>query len=594
MSTEFRLPELGENIEKGDLLKVLVSVGDEIIKDQPVIELETEKATLEVPSSVGGKVESVNVKAGEQVKVGQVILTVTDGDQAAARPATETKSRKTKASTNGTEPEAGSPGPEAGGQPSALTMAAETSRSAEEPPAAAGGDAEFRLPELGENIEKGDLLKVLVAVGDLIRKEQPVVELETEKATLEVPSSVAGRVKEIHVKAGEKVKVGQLILTVEGDAAAGPARAGADAAHSSQSAASSAAAQPSTETGEKPASPPLATTVPQAAAEPAGRGGTVTVPPIPAEEVPRALAAEPATKALVPAAPSVRRMARELGIDIAQVAGTGPAGRISAEDVKSHVRGLSQGAGPRAARATVPMPDFTRWGAVEREPMRAVRRSTAARLAHAWTTIPHVTQHDKADITQLEQFRKQYSTKAEARGAKPTVTAFALKVAASALKLFPKFAASIDPPREEILYKKYCHIGVAVDTDRGLLVPVIRDVDRKNILELSIELAEAAEKARTRKLAPEDMEGGVFTITNLGGVGGTAFNPIVNWPEVAILGMSRSSLQPVYIDNQFQPRLMLPLSLSYDHRLIDGADAARFLRWVAEALEQLFLVSFEG
>ncbi|HEV2382348.1 MAG TPA: dihydrolipoyllysine-residue acetyltransferase [Terriglobia bacterium] len=595
MSTEFRLPELGENIEKGDLLKVLVSVGDEISKDQPVIELETEKATLEVPSSVGGKVESVNVKAGEQVKVGQVILTVTDGDQAGARPATETKSRKTKASTNGTEPEAGSLEPETGGRPSALTTAAETSRSAEEPLAAPGGDAEFRLPELGENIEKGDLLKVLVAVGDLIRKEQPVVELETEKATLEVPSSVAGRVKEIHVKAGEKVKVGQLILTVEGDAAAGPAKAGADAAHSSQSAASSAPAQPSAEAGEKPASPLSATTVPEVpSAERAGRGGTVTVPPIPAEEVPRALAAEPAIKTLVPAAPSVRRMARELGVDIAQVTGTGPAGRISAEDVKSHVRGLSQGAGTRAAGATMPMPDFTRWGAVEREPMRAVRRSTAARMAHAWTTIPHVTQHDKADITQLEQFRKQYSTKAEARGAKPTVTAFALKVAASALKLFPKFAASIDPAREEILYKKYFHIGVAVDTDRGLLVPVIRDVDRKNILQLSIELAEAAEKARTRKLAPEDMEGGVFTITNLGGIGGTAFTPIVNWPEVAILGMSRSSLQPVYIDNQFQPRLMLPLSLSYDHRLIDGADAARFLRWVAEALEQLLLVSFEG
>lgn len=597
MSTEFRLPELGENIEKGDLLKVLVSVGDEISKDQPVIELETEKATLEVPSSVSGKVESVNVKAGEQVKVGQVILTVTDGDRAAARLAAETKSRKTKASANGTEPEAGSPEPKAGGRPSPLTMAAETSRSAEEPLAAPGGDAEFRLPELGENIEKGDLLKMLVAVGDLIRKEQPVVELETEKATLEVPSSVAGRVKEIHVKAGEKVKVGQLILTVEGDAAAGPAKPGAraDAAQSSQSAASSAAAQPSAETGEKLASPPSATTVPQApAAEPVGRGGTVTVPPIPAEQVPRVLATEPATKTLVPAAPSVRRMARELGVDIAQVTGTGPAGRISAEDVKSYVRSLSQGAGPRTARATVPMPDFTRWGAVEREPMRAVRRSTAARMAHAWTTIPHVTQHDKADITQLEQFRKQYSAKAEARGAKPTVTTFALKVAASALKLFPKFAASIDPTREEILYKKYCHIGVAVDTDRGLLVPVIRDVDRKNILELSIELAEAAEKARTRKLAPEDMEGGVFTITNLGGIGGTAFTPIVNWPEVAILGMSRSSLQPVYIDNQFQPRLMLPLSLSYDHRLIDGADAARFLRWVAEALEQLFLVSFEG
>lgn len=289
-------------------------------------------------------------------------------------------------------------------------------------------------------------------------------------------------------------------------------------------------------------------------------------------------------------------MARELGVDIAQVPGNGPGGRISFEDLKVYIRDLNTGraAPSRAGRPSVPLPDFTRWGTVEREAMRAVRRATATRMAQAWTTVPHVTQHDKADITKLEQFRKEYARKAEGRGVKPTVTAFALKVAASALKMFPQFAASLDTEREEIIYKRYWHIGVAVDTDRGLLVPVIRDVDRKNIVELSLELAAAAEKARNRKLAPEEMEGGVFTITNLGGIGGTAFSPIVNWPEVAILGMSRSNFEPVYIDGLFQPRLMLPLSLSYDHRLIDGADAARFLRWVAEALEQLFLVPFEG
>ena len=567
MSTEFRLPELGENILKGDLLKVLVSVGDEISKDQPVIELETEKATLEVPSSVDGKVESVNVKPGDQVKVGQLILTVTDGDQTA-----------TKASGNGSvpasvpEPEAKRAGPEVSGEASRSSQPTKPSQSADERQnvPAPGAASEFRLPELGENIEKGDLLKVLVSVGDLLEKDQPVIELETDKATLEVPSSVAGTVKEIHVKAGEKVKVGQLILTVEGGAETG-APAPAESAQS-------AAPKPS-------AGAP--------AAKPVGREGTVTVPPVSAEEAPKATAA-PATKTLVPAAPSVRRMARELGVDITQVTGTGAAGRISAEDVKAHIRNLGQVGGVRAAREPVALPDFTRWGAVEHEPMRAVRRSTSAHMAHAWTTIPHVTQHDRADITQLEQFRNHYSKKAEAHGAKPTVTAFALKVVASALKLFPQFAASIDPAREEILYKKYCHIGVAVDTDRGLLVPVIRDVDRKNILDLSVELAAAAEKARTRKLTPEEMEGGVFTITNLGGIGGTAFTPIVNWPEVAILGMSRSTTEPVYIEGQFQPRLMLPLSLSYDHRLIDGADAARFLRWVAEALEQLSLVPFEG
>jgi pyruvate dehydrogenase E2 component (dihydrolipoamide acetyltransferase) len=241
-----------------------------------------------------------------------------------------------------------------------------------------------------------------------------------------------------------------------------------------------------------------------------------------------------------------------------------------------------------------PLPDFSRWGEIERKPMRAVRRKTAEHLSYAWSTIPHVTHSDKADITELEQLRKRYETKGEAGAAKVTVTAIAVKVVASALKTFPQFASSVDMPREELIYKKYCHIGVAVDADRGLLVPVIRDVDKKNILQLSAELAELAEKARNRRIAPEEMEGGVFTITNLGGIGGTHFSPIVNSPEVAILGIARARMEPVFLHGMFQPRLMLPLSLSYDHRVIDGADAARFLRWVAEALEQPSLLPLEG
>ena len=580
MSTEFRLPELGENVAKGDLVKVLVSVGDIISKDQAVIELETEKATLEVPSSVGGKVESILVKPGAQVKVGQVILTVSDGAQGAATPAEEPKasSRATaepsressKAKTNGAQA-AGDTSPAS--QDSAGQEAGTSSA-----PAQVGQTVEFRLPELGENIEKGDLLKVLVSAGDVISQEQPVLELETEKATLEVPSSVRGRVKEIHVKAGEKVKVGQLIFTLEG--ATSPEPVSTDRAPAKAEKITSGAAPAATPQQEE-----------------RGSGAEPVPGPTPATPTATAApAAAPREKRLVPAAPSVRRMARELGVDITEVPGKGPGGRISAGDVKAYIRDLNTKRRETGFQigASVPMPDFSRWGAVERESMRAVRRATASHLSHAWITVPRVTQHDRADITQIEKLRKQHSPKAETQGGKLTVTAIALKVVSSALHKFPQFAASIDPEREEIIYKKYRHIGVAVDTDRGLLVPVIRDVDRKNIIDLSVELAQIAEKARNRKLAPEDMEGGVFSISNLGGIGGTSFTPIVNWPEVAILGMSRSSLEPVYVDGQFQPRLMLPLSLSYDHRLIDGADAARFLRWVAEALEQPFLIPFEG
>jgi pyruvate dehydrogenase E2 component (dihydrolipoamide acetyltransferase) len=315
---------------------------------------------------------------------------------------------------------------------------------------------------------------------------------------------------------------------------------------------------------------------PRQAATPGGRG--VPVPSGP-----------------VPASPSTRRTARELGVDIGQVQGTGPGARISIDDVKTYARSIiTTGGGHGAIAQAGPLPDFGKWGEVERQPMRAVRRKTAEHMAMAWNTIPHVTQGDKADITQLEELRKKYSPKAEAAGGKLTITAIALKVVASALKVFPQFNASIDVANEQIVLKKFVNIGVAVDTGFGLLVPVIRDVDRKNIFELSADLAAIAEKAKARKLAPEDMQGGCFTISNLGGIGGTYFTPIVNAPEVAILGMSRSQMEPVWTDGQFEPRLLMPLSLSYDHRLIDGADAIRFLRWVCEALEQPFVLSLQG
>jgi len=456
---------------------------------------------------------------------------------------------------------------------------------------------EFRLPELGENVEKGDLVKVLVSVGDVINKDQSVIELETEKATLEVPSGVAGEVRSIHVKEGEQVKVGQLILTVDDGARPQAAEAGGTARSAAKPGAGEARAEQAQPVEQTPAQPTEVSTPPsQQAPQAPFAGGPAEVVPI--NRAPAAGATEPSKleeRPLVPAAPSVRRVARELGVEIGEVRGSGPGGRVSEEDVKAYVRGITRGeAGAAATGGLEALPDFSRWGEVERQPMRAVRRSTAAHLSRAWSTIPHVTHHDRADITQLDRLRQQYGPKVEARGGKLTVTAVALKIVASALRAFPQFAASVDMPREEVVYKKYCHIGVAVDTDRGLLVPVIRDVDKKNISELSVELAAAAERARSRKLAAEDMEGGVFTITNLGGIGGTAFSPIINSPEVAILGISQASLEPVFLDGRFEPRLMLPLSLSYDHRLIDGADAARFLRWVAEALEQPFLVLFQG
>jgi len=300
----------------------------------------------------------------------------------------------------------------------------------------------------------------------------------------------------------------------------------------------------------------------------------------------------PVPSAPVPASPSTRRTARELGVDISQVHGSGPGGRISIDDVKTYARSVittGAAAGFRAPQG--PLPDFTRWGEVEYRPMRAVRRKTAEHMAYAWSSVPHVTQFDKADITDLEALRKQFSKRVEAAGGKLTITAIVLKVVAAALKQFPQFNASVDMANEQVIYKKYVNLGVAVDTEFGLLVPVIRDVDRKGIAQLAAELAQAAEKAKARKLAPEDMQGGCFSISNLGGIGGTYFTPIVNAPEVAILGLSRSQMEPVWRDEEFEARLVMPLSLSYDHRVIDGADAIRFLRWIAEALEQPFALS---
>jgi pyruvate dehydrogenase E2 component (dihydrolipoamide acetyltransferase) len=449
---------------------------------------------------------------------------------------------------------------------------------------------EFKIPELGENVASGDVTRVLVNVGDAIAREQPVLELETDKATIEVPSSVAGVVREIKVKKGDKVKVGAVVLTVDG----GSAPADPSAADSRQPAAGSSAKA--------------------ADGSPAAPAGPTRVVPMPARSAPEATPppAAPAVKSnggrssgpAAAASPAVRRLAREIGVDVNHVQGTGPVGRISLEDVKEHARRIlssvpstllgAGGAAGGAARATRPLPDFQRWGEIERQAWTNIRRSTAERLTHAWTTIPHVTQFDKADVSALEKLRKEYKDQVAAAGGNLTITAMLVMVLATAVKKFPQFNASLDGERGEIVYKKYVNVGVAVDTEHGLLVPVIRNADAKNLTEIAVELHKAGQRARDRKLSLEDMSGGGITISNLGGIGGTYFTPIVNWPEVAILGVSRAATEPVWKDDAWQPRQTLPLALSYDHRVIDGADAMRFLRWVVDAIEQPFLLSLVG
>jgi pyruvate dehydrogenase E2 component (dihydrolipoyllysine-residue acetyltransferase) len=454
---------------------------------------------------------------------------------------------------------------------------------------------EFKIPELGENVGAGDVTRVLVNVGDTITKEQPILELETDKATIEVPSSVAGVVKEIRVKKGDKVKVGAVVLTVDAPSSNGGSAPAAQA---------SAPAPP-----PAPTPKPAAETAPAQAEAPAppaaapAQPKVVSMPVRPAEQP--APVAPPAPSRpdgrAAPASPAVRRLAREIGVNINDVEGTAPGGRISQEDVKEHARRIlssvgaaGAGGGAVVARATRPLPDFQKWGAVDRQPWTNIRRATAEHLSYAWATIPHVTQCDKADVTALEELRQRHKERVATAGGQLTITAMLVKILATAVAKFPQFNASIDTERGEIVYKKYVNIGVAVDTDRGLLVPVIRSADHKNITQIAIEVKQAAEKARERKLTIDEMSGGGISISNLGGIGGTYFTPIVNWPEVAILGVSRGTTEPVWKDGAFVPREMLPLSLSYDHRVIDGADAMRFLRWVVEAIEQPFLLSLIG
>jgi len=467
---------------------------------------------------------------------------------------------------------------------------------------------EIRLPELGENISSGDVVRVLVSLGETIECEQSLVELETDKASFEVPSPVSGTISSLLIKEGDSAKVGQVLMLVE-ESALSETRVKRPATFEVPS-----ETLPTTSKNLQPAimheiatKPPREHPLtafehfepaprPQSAHEDSDQPFPAGIAPPSIEELAFTTPEAIEESHLVAAAPSVRRLAREIGVDITAVHGSGPNGRVLLEDVKEHAKGILAGLTASSSgtmQLRQPLPDFSKWGQIDVQSISNIRRKTAENMEIAWS-IPAVTQHDKADITELEAARTSYGNSERMESGKLTMTAILLKVAATALKKFPQFNASIDMARNQIIHKKYYHIGVAVDTERGLLVPVIRDVDQKTILDLSVELNSAARKAREKKLALEEMMGGTFTITNLGGIGGTLFTPIINAPEVAILGVSRATMEPVFVNGEFQPRLMMPLSLTYDHRIIDGADAARFLRWICEALAHPFLMVLEG
>jgi pyruvate dehydrogenase E2 component (dihydrolipoamide acetyltransferase) len=521
---ELRLPELGEGITDATVVNVPVKPGQPVKAGDTVVEVETDKASMPIPATADGTVSEVRVKPGDKVKVGTVIAVVGGGKAAAAPaqpPAPAAKPQPTPAA------------------PSQPAPAAANSNHV------APGRREFMLPNLGEGIENGVVVAVNIKPGDAVAAGQELFTIETDKASMPLPADADGKVEEIRVKQGDKVNIGAVLAVLSGSATA---------------------ARPQTAQSPAPAAQPKPQPTPaQVAAAPSGNGS----PGVPAD------------RAVVPAGPATRRYAREHGVNLGEVPGTARGGRVTVEDVKSHIR--TRMSGPPVANApgspgfaVPPLPDFSKHGPIEKKPLSNLRKKIAENLTVAWHTAPAVTQYDLADITDLEAGRKRIAEGLPKGSPKVTMTVLAIKAAVAALREFPHFNSSLDLASGEVVYKQYFNIGIAVDTERGLVVPVIRDADKKSIRDLAAEVAALAEKARGGKLSIDEMRGGTFTITNLGGIGGTAFSPIINYPEVAILGLSRSSIQPVFKDGQFVPRLMMPLCLTYDHRIIDGADGARF------------------
>ena len=430
---------------------------------------------------------------------------------------------------------------------------------------------EFKLPELGEGVESGQVIEVFIAPGDKVSAEQPLLEIETDKAAVEIPSPADGTILDVYVSSGELVKINQLLLKIE-DGSKDSTLSKEDPESQAQD------PPPKEETEQKRELPP--------------KELSERIEISKSEEV--SGESDTGKHVKVPASPSVRRLAREIGVDLLLVRGTGARGRILEKDVKLHAKNImnSTSSSPVSSKVEFELPDFSRWGETKTESFSTVRKITAKRLSIAWNA-PHVTQFDKADVSELESLRKLNKDRVRAAGGNLTITPILVKVVSSLLPEFPKFNSSIDMEQKTIIYKEYVNIAVAVDTDRGLLVPVIKNCDKKEIVEIAVELNNLSSKARDKKISPDELQGSTFTVTNLGGIGGISFTPIINPPEVAILGVSKSSIEPIYIDGEFKPRLMLPLQLSYDHRIIDGVEAAKFLRRICETLEKPFKVILE-
>ncbi|QKH39347.1 dihydrolipoyllysine-residue acetyltransferase [Achromobacter pestifer] len=539
---QIKVPDIGD-FKEVEVIEVLVAVGDTIKAEQSLITVESDKASMEIPASQGGVVKSISVKVGDKIAEGTVVLEVeaSGAGEAAAPAAAPAKEEAPKA--------------EAKAAPQQAVAAAPAA------PAAASGPVNIEVPDIGD-FKEVEVIEVMVAVGDTIKAEQSLITVESDKASMEIPASQGGVVKEVKVKVGDKVAKGSVVVVVEGAAPAAAAAAPAPAAKA------------------------------EAVAAPAAKAEVATAPAA-QRQAPAAVLEDANLKPgqLPHASPSVRKFARELGVNLSKVKGSGPKERITADDVRGFVKqalaapaAAAGGSADGAALGLLPWPkvDFTKFGPIEAKPLSRIKKISGANLHRNWVMIPHVTNNDEADITDLEALRVTLNKENEKSGIKVTMLAFLIKAVVAALKKFPEFNASLDG--DNLVLKQYYHIGFAADTPNGLVVPVIRDADKKGILQIAQEMTDLSKKARDGKISPADMQGGCFSISSLGGIGGTSFTPIINAPEVAILGVSRSAHKPVWDGKQFVPRLIVPLSLSYDHRVIDGASAARFNAYLGALL----------
>ena len=540
---EIKVPDLG-GADEVEIIEIIVSEGDSVEEEDPILTVESDKASVELPAPAAGKITKITVKVGDKVKEGDVIgMLAASGDAGGSYDAGDDKSEQTEEKSEA---------------PSEARS--EDAKPAPKKKKSGGSRTEVvKVPSL-DGFEDVPVIEINVAEGDTVGEEDPLVTVESDKATMEIPSPYAGKIGKILVKEGYKLSEGSdlLEMTIEDDG---------DDEGESEDSGDSARADSQESKPEKPQG--------KQESEPQPQGSTYEPP-------------SPGTK--VHAGPAVRKLARELGADLTRVKGSGPKGRIVKDDVHAYVKSQLQQAQQGSGVATgsgipgVKLPDFSQFGEIEREGMSRMMAATATNMQRSWLNVPHVTQFDDADITEMEDFRKAQKAAGEKRGVKMTPLPFLLKACAAALAELPQFNVSLDMERKEVVRKKYIHIGIAVDTPHGLMVPVIRNVDQKGLWELAAESAELAQKARDKQLKPAEMQGACFTITSLGGIGGTAFTPIVNTPEVAILGVSKASMKPVWDGKEFQPRLMLPLSLSYDHRAVNGADAARFTNLLTQLL----------